>query len=286
MSASRVAVVTGAAQGIGEAIAIRLAADTSGIDVAVLDVKGKEAQLGDLVKRIEAMGRKAVAIICDVSSEEAVRAAVDKTVTVLGGLDIMVANAGIHTMSPLLEMTVEDWNKIQSVNVVGVMLCYKYAALQMIKQGRGGRLVAACSVAGKRAQPNMSAYDCSKFAVRGLTQSAALEWRSHGITVNSYAPGAIRTPMSDFNPHFRSVNIMHRLSSLFCASALNHEDEKNSDTDNSADSNVDQTSGLPPDIPSAGPEVISELVAYFVKPEAFFTTGQSVVVDGGAFYFD
>jgi len=259
MSTSRVALITGAAQGIGEAIALRLAADTSGIDVAVSDIRGKEAQLDDLVKRIEAKGRKAIAIICDVSSDGEVRAAIDKVVEVLGGLDIMVANAGIHAVKPLLETTIEDWNRVQSVNVVGVMLCYKYAALQMIKQGRGGRLVAASSAGGKRAAPNMSAYCSSKFAVRGLSQSAALELRPHGITVNSYAPGVIHTSM-----------------------VAHPDDEKNGGIGNT----MKIMAGLPVDFPSTGPEVIAELVAYFVKPAAYFTTGQSVVVDGGALFFD
>ncbi|KAH8102263.1 hypothetical protein BXZ70DRAFT_890605 [Cristinia sonorae] len=225
LSTPRVALITGAAQGIGEAIALRLAEDSSVIHVAVCDIQAKKAQLDDLVKRIEAKGRKAISVVCDVTVEEQVKNAVEKAAEELGSLDIviyhqMVANAGIHLVKPLLETSVEDWNKVQSVNVVGALLCYKYAAQQMIKQGRGGRIIASA---------NISAYCASKFAIRGLTQAAALELRPHKITVNCYAPGIIETSMSHH--------------------------------------------GVGLDFPSSPPDVIAGLVAYFIRPEAHFTTG-------------
>lgn len=91
--------------------------------------------------------------------------------------------------------SVEEWDRIMSVNVRGVMLSYKYAALQMIKQGRGGRIIGAASTAGKAGFHGLSAYSSSKFAVRGLTQCVALELLPHKITVNAYAPTILRTPM-------------------------------------------------------------------------------------------
>lgn len=92
--------------------------------------------------------------------------------------------------------SVEEWDRIMSVNVRGVMLSYKYAALQMIKQGRGGRIIGAASTAGKAGFHGLSAYSSSKFAVRGLTQCVALELLPHKITVNAYAPTILRTPMA------------------------------------------------------------------------------------------
>ncbi|KAJ7224616.1 hypothetical protein GGX14DRAFT_426306 [Mycena pura] len=112
-----------------------------------------------------------------------------------GGLDVMVANAGIVCVVKLTELSAEQWDQVLNVNARGTFLCYKYAGIQMIKQGRGGRIIGASSLAGKQGQPSSGAYSASKFAVRGLTQSAAHEFGPHGITVNAYAPGAVDTPM-------------------------------------------------------------------------------------------
>ena len=90
------------------------------------------------------------------------------------------------------------WEKTFAINVYGVMLCYKYAAQQMIRQGRGGRLIGACSIAGKRGDPNSAAYCASKFAVRGMSQSAAIDLAPYGINVNCYAPGAIHTEFREY----------------------------------------------------------------------------------------
>jgi len=140
-------VITGGARGIGEAIALRYASDPSGIDVAVLDLPSKEGELSSVVK--------AMYILADVSKEEDVHQAVERTVEVLGGLDIMVADAGVPQFKSLIDVTVEDWDNVLFVNAKGVMLCYKYATIQMTKQGRGGRIIGACSVAGKQAHQSL-----------------------------------------------------------------------------------------------------------------------------------
>jgi len=246
----RVAIITGGAQGMGEAIAYRLAED--GITVAVMDIKGKEALLEAVVKKVEEKGGKASHLIGDISVEEEVKGAVDKVVEEHGSLDIMVANAGILKYGALVDTPLDEWNQVLTVNTTGAMLCFKYAAIQMIKQGRGGRIIGASSAAGKRAIKNIAAYSASKFAVRGLTQSTAQELRPHKITVNSYAPGLIYTPM------------------------VSHPDDaKHGGTGSVA------AMTLPDGIGGAGPEVIAELVAYLIKPEAYFVTGQTINIDGG-----
>ncbi|KAF7377437.1 L-2,3-butanediol dehydrogenase [Mycena sanguinolenta] len=197
MAPKGVAFVTGAAQGLGKAIALRLADD--GFDVAVNDLPTSSDKLLEVVEEIKAKGRASSSHLADISIEEEVQSMFAKVVRVHGGLDVMVANAGTIKWSSLCDMSVDDWDRIMAVNCRGTFLCYKYAGLQMIEQGRGGRIIGATSAAGKRVgSPFMSAYSVSKFAIHGLTQSAALEYGPHGITVNCYAPGAINTGMIQY----------------------------------------------------------------------------------------
>ncbi|KAL6303293.1 NAD-P-binding protein [Sparassis latifolia] len=248
----RIAVVTGAAQGMGESIALRLAED--GLDVVVNDLPTKSEQLKAVVKRIEAKGRRAIAVPGDVSSEEYVKALVGKTVETFGSLDVMVANAGVMVSKPMLETTSEDIDLVCSVNGKGLFWCFKYAALQMIKQGRGGRIIGASAGDGKRAAANMGAYSGSKFAARGIIQSCASEWAKHKITVNGYAPGVILTPMT-----------------------LHADDANNGGSVSTAK----KFAGTPLDVPQTEPTVIASFVSYLAKPESFFITGQCINVDGG-----
>ncbi|KAK0439419.1 acetoin reductase family protein [Armillaria borealis] len=189
-----VAIVTGAGQGIGRAIALRLADD--GFDVAINDLPRKSEALELLSAEISAKGRRSCIIPADVSVEEEVEIMVTKVVTELGRLDVMVANAGMGFGRRLLDTKIEDWDRVLTVNARSVFLCYKLAAKQMIKQGTGGRIIGASSVLGQHGGRLVSAYSASKFAVRGLTQCAAAEFGEYGITVNSYAPGTPRNNLS------------------------------------------------------------------------------------------
>ncbi|CAE6474804.1 unnamed protein product [Rhizoctonia solani] len=246
---ARVAIVTGAAQGIGRAIALKLAA--SGVDVVVADISPKQEACEQVVKEIEALGRKGLAVTGDVSKEPDVQAIVQKTVEVLGGLDIMVANAGINKTSSILDLTDKNFDTIMDVNVKGVLYCYRAAAVQMIKQGRGGRIIGASSRAGVIGENNNAAYSASKFAVRAITQTAALEWGQHNITVNSYAPGIAHTEM---------------LTSTLAPTP----------------ENLDKIIPANAPIRRIGtPEEIAEVVCFMASPGASYVTGQTIGVNGG-----
>ncbi|KAI0668486.1 NAD-P-binding protein [Trametes maxima] len=246
----RVAIVTGAAQGIGKEIALRFAHD--GFDIAVVDLPRARERVDEVVKVIKTTGRRSMGIFADVSVEADVIAVVDKTVDVLGSVDVMVANAGIFSLSPITELTVEDFDSIMAVNVLGVMLSMKHSARQMIKQGRGGRIIGgSLSAVGAL---NCPAYSASKFAVRGLVQSAALELREHKITVNAYAPGLIITPLTS-----------------------RPEDEANG----GPGSTIMKATGMPSDYKAGMPSDVAELVAYLAKPEAWYVTGQCININGG-----
>ncbi|OSC96606.1 NAD-P-binding protein [Trametes coccinea BRFM310] len=249
---ARVALVTGAAQGIGEAIALRLADD--GLDVALVDLPTKRSQLDSVAQAIRAKGQRAIIVHADVSQEAAVEGMVTEAVAQLGGLDVMVANAGICEWSPIVDLTVESWDATMSVNARGVMLAIKHAARQMVAQKRGGRIIAASSIVGKHGKAELGAYCASKFAVRALVQAAAQELRVHNITVNGYCPGAILTPLT-----------------------LHPDDVINGGHGSTKSKIV----GIPSDIKPAPPEVIASFVSYLAKPESRYITGQSVNIDGG-----
>ncbi|KAJ7489108.1 NAD-binding protein [Mycena latifolia] len=193
MSSKGIAFVTGAAQGLGKAIALRLADD--GFDVAVNDLPSQAAALAQVVEAVQAAGRASSMHLADVTVEEQVRKMVEDVVAAHGGLDVMVANAGVAKWGSIFDTSADEWDRTMTINGRGTFLCYKYAGLQMVSQGRGGRIIGASSVAGKTGVAGLSAYCASKFAVRGLTQAAAQEFGKHNITVNAYSPGAIDSDM-------------------------------------------------------------------------------------------
>ncbi|CAF3908664.1 unnamed protein product [Rotaria sp. Silwood1] len=191
----RTVLVTGAAQGIGRAIAIRLAKD--GFNVAVNDIEANSSKLQKFQQEIEQIGQKSISIIADVSINESVEKMMQEVAQKLGSLDVLVANAGIGDSKLLLDTTVEDWDRVFAVNMRGVFLCYKEAAKIMIKQSTGGKIIGACSNAGYRPTPTIGAYSATKWSVRGLTQAAAIEWAPYNITVNTYCPGITMTSLGE-----------------------------------------------------------------------------------------
>jgi NAD(P)-dependent dehydrogenase (short-subunit alcohol dehydrogenase family) len=181
----RRAVVTGAARGIGAEIARTLA--RAGATVGVLDVSAD-------VKRIAAdLGGPAET--ADLVDPEAAREALAALIAALGGIDVLVNNAGILRITPLLDITVEEWDLVLDVNARSMLVTTQVAARSMIAAGTGGRIVNMASMGAKRAGANQAHYAASKAAVVSLTQAAAIELGPHGITVNAICPGYVLTEM-------------------------------------------------------------------------------------------
>lgn len=203
--AGKVAVVTGAARGIGRAIAVALARE--GASVVVSDIGrpldgfpeyrvAAPSELDDAVEELRALGVGVEGIACDVSREAEVRALIAETVERLGRLDVMVNNAGIALgLVPVVELTETQWSRSLDVMAKGTFLGIREAARQMILQGEGGRIINMSSQAGKTGSPLLGAYCAAKFAINGLTQVAARELGPHGITVNAICPGEVETPL-------------------------------------------------------------------------------------------
>jgi len=255
LTAPRTALVTGAAQGIGRATAIRLAQD--GYNIAINDIQAKDAELQSLSEEIARLQRKALIIIADISNETLVVGMINEVVRAFGGLDVLVANAGVAIYKPILETSTEDWDRVYSINARGTFLCYKHAAKQMIEQGRGGRIIGASSDLGRANEGGLSVYGSTKSVVRSLTQSAAREWGPHGITVNSYTPGAINTEMTR--------NLGDSLGGW--AAVEKYEAERTA---------VGYI---------GGPEEVASVVSFLAKPESHFITGQSISCNGGRTFF-
>ena len=258
MGPTRSALVTGGARGIGRAIAERLVTD--GLGVSVADLPSALEQIDLLVAELGGPG-VALGLAVDVTDAESVEAAVAAHVRHFGGLDVMVANAGIAVTAPLLEISGEQWQQTMDVNVRGVFHCYQSAARQMIRQGRGGRLIGAASVAAHRGGKWQSAYSASKFAVRGMSQSVAQELAEHQITVNVYSPGVVHTPMWE---------------------GIDAEMTRRRGTQRGT-----EMAGMVAGIPLGRletPHDVAGVVSFLASPDAGYITGQSIVVDGGMWF--
>jgi NAD(P)-dependent dehydrogenase (short-subunit alcohol dehydrogenase family) len=190
------ALVTGAARGIGRAIAARLAADGALVTLADVD----DAAVAEAAEAIRAAGGTAEPVHLDVTDAAQVRDAVAGTVAAHGRLDLLVNNAGIGAVAPLLDTDEATWDRVMAVNAKGVLLCSQAAARQMLEQGGGGRIVNNASGAGKiapGADIPLGAYAASKHAVVALTKQLGLELAPHGILVNCVCAGIVDTPMWD-----------------------------------------------------------------------------------------
>lgn len=187
----KVALITGAAQGIGRGIALRLAKE--GADIALVDLNPEK--LRHVAEEVQVLGRKASTFVADVGDREQVFQAVEHAHSTLGGLDIMVNNAGISQVKPLLDVTAEEIERIYRINVQGTLWGIQAAAEKFQALKRTGKIINACSIAGHEGYALLGVYSSTKFAVRALTQAAAKELAVHGITVNAYCPGVVGTDM-------------------------------------------------------------------------------------------
>lgn len=253
----KVALVTGGGQGIGRAIALRLAKD--GADIAIADLNEEEASA--VVDEVRAVGRKATGFRADVSNREEVYAAINHAEKELGGFDIIVNNAGIANVQPLLEVTPEEVDRILKINVQGVLWGIQAGAKKFKERNVKGKIISASSIAGHEGFAMLGIYSATKFAVRALTQAAAKELASDGITVNAYCPGVVGTDMW--------VEIDKRFAELTGAK-------------------VGATYKKYVDGIALGraetPEDVAAFVSFLAGPDSDYMTGQAPLIDGGMVY--
>jgi 3-oxoacyl-[acyl-carrier protein] reductase len=240
----KVALVTGAAQGIGRAIALLLA--RNGADIVVSDINLEKAE--ETAKEIRAIGPKAMAVKVDVANLGDVERMVEGILEKLAKIDILVNNAGITRDKLVLRMTEEDWDAVLGVNLKGTFNCTKAVLRHMAKQ-RSGKIVNIASVVGEMGNAGQANYSASKAGVIGLTKTIAREYAQRGINVNAIAPGYIETPMTDALPEkakeeLRKLIPMERLGK---------------------------------------PEDVAEAVLFLVSQESSYVTGQVLNVNGGIY---
>ncbi len=249
----KIAVITGAGQGIGEGIAERLAAD--GATVVVLDVNAEAA--AKVAARINSSGSHAMGLGVDVGKRDAVIEALVKVNNSLGPPDILVNNAGIYTSSPLTEVTEEEWQRTINVNLSGVFFCSQAVAPHLIEK-RYGRIINISSTGGKIGWPRNHAYCASKAGVIGLTRVLALDLAPYNVTVNAVCPGNTNTAMLKVVDE----NIC-RTEGLERGSFL-----------------LEQLTRIPLGR-YAEPADIAALVSFLSSRDASYITGQAINADGG-----
>lgn len=240
----KIALVTGAAQGIGKAIALRLA--NSGADLAIVDMNLEKTE--DTVKEIEKLGRKAIALKANVANLKEAEAVMDDTVARLGAIHILVNNAGITRDALILRMKEEEWDAVIDVNLKGTFNCTKSAVKYMSKQ-RYGRIINIASIVGEMGNAGQANYSASKAGVIALAKTIAREFASRNITCNAIAPGFIETSMTQALPE----KVREELAKQIPMGRL------------------------------GAPEDVAEGVLFLVSDAANYITGQVLNINGGMY---
>src|SRR3990167_4503623 len=240
----KIALVTGAAQGIGKAIALRLA--NSGADLAIVDMNLEKTE--ETVKEIERLGRKAIALKANVANLKEAEAMMDETVARLAAIHILVNNAGITRDALILRMKEEEWDAVIDVNLKGTFNCTKAAVRYMSKQ-RYGRIVNIASIVGEMGNAGQANYSASKAGVFGLTKTVAREFASRNVTCNAIAPGFIETAMTQA----LSEKVREELANQIPMARL------------------------------GTPEDVAEGVLFLVSEAANYITGQVININGGMY---
>lgn len=243
--ADKVALVTGAASGIGKATAIRLAEE--GADVACVDVS--RTGLAETAKDVEALGRRVQIFECDVANEASVDATVRGAVERFGKLDVLCNIAGILRSDHTHELRLEDWNRILSVNLTGTFLMCRASIPHLLKTR--GNIVNMSSTAALGSHPWMAAYAASKGGILSMTRSLSVEYVKQGLRVNAICPGGIKTPL-------------HGQFSM------------------PKDADVELLKGAMPFVDYAGPEHIASAVAFVASDDGRYMNGSEIRIDGGA----
>lgn len=251
----KTAIVTGGGIGIGFGIAYRLAEAGANVVIATRT----EAEGTKAAADLKAKGWKAASVTTDVSVEADVKRMVDETIKAYGGVDILVNNAGIYPTIPLRQMTVNDFKNVLHINLGGTFMCTKYASEQMIKQGRGGKIINITSIdALHPSSIGLAHYDASKHGVWGFTKNIALELAPYKIYVNAIAPGGIMTPgvqkLQAAMPTPQGVDMQKMLSAFLEHIPMGRLGE---------------------------PDDIGKVALFLASEMSSYMTGTQIVVDGG-----
>ena len=272
----KVAVVTGAARGIGRATAIAFAregANIVGIDISapVYMRSGVEAASPDELKEtgqlIQAAGGRWVGIKLDQRNLPALRAAAAQAEREFGGIDILFANAGIQAFKPLLEMEDEDWHTQIDVNLTGTANSIRAFAPYLVKRG-SGRIIVSSSTQGRHGMKNGAAYSASKWGIIGLMKSAALELGPHGITVNAVVPGLIDTPLTRHKERYAQA--LQAAGKMPTGSSTDEEEARKV-----------LTAKTPLGVPWIEPEDVAPVVVFLASDAARMVSGATYDVTGG-----
>ena len=251
----KVALVTGAARGMGRAIAIRLASE--GAKVVATDINGRLVEQTTI--DIRELGHDAIAVEADIGDVADIDRVVVEALNAFGRIDILVNNAGVTRHADIMDLTVEDWDRIHRVNARGAFFCLQRAAREMIDSGRGGRIINIASIAGKGySGTSNAAYAASKGAVLAMTQIAAHQLGGYDINVNAICPGRTLTEMSRATAVQRSQDLGIPLDEL--------EEQRNA---------------IIPIGRANEPEDIADMAAFLAGPGSRNITGQAFNVDGG-----